>query len=97
MLQVLEAPTKLLEAPTISAEEEIENTPWEGEILTNTPYSVSDGTALADGQPVAGYGQAVRLDPQAMREGTPYPFEMSGCWFIAMKRPEGHIDFFFVR
>ena len=78
------------------AEEEVENTA--GMLLTNTQgYLVSDGIALPSPKPLVEDGLAVRFNPQAMTDGTPYPFMMSGCWFIAMKRPEGHIDFFFVQ
>jgi hypothetical protein len=90
---------QLLEAPIISAEEEVENMPEVGTLLTNTQadYLVSDGKVLVSPQPLVEDGRAVRFNPQAMTEGTPYPFMMSNCWFVAMKRPEGHIDFFVVQ
>jgi hypothetical protein len=79
------------------AEEEVENTA--GMLLTKTQsYLVSsDGMAQPSPKPFVEDGRAVRFNPQAMTEGTPYPFMMSDSWFIAMKRPEGHIDFFVVQ
>ena len=88
---------QFLEAPIISDEEEIENTSELCASHTNTDGClVSDGTILGSTEPFAEHGQAVRFNPQEMAEGTPYPFMLSGCWFIAMKRAAGHIDFFFV-
>ena len=88
---------QLLEAPIISEEEENENTSVQCTNLSNTVGSfVLDGTVLISTAPFAANGKASRFNPKAIVEGTPYPFMLSGCWFIAMKRPAGYIDFFFV-
>ena len=42
-------------------------------------------------------GSMVRFDPEQMEQGTPYPFRLSGSWFVAVKRQEGHLDFLFVQ
>lgn len=39
----------------------------------------------------------IHFDPDRMEEGTPYPFRLAGSWFVALKRPAGHLDFFSVK
>ena len=47
-------------------------------------------------QPESAGDGIVRFNPKQMDQDTPYPFRMSGSWFIALKRQEGHIDFLFI-
>ena len=62
-------------------------------------YLLSDATRTVrcNSEPYIEDGSAVRFNPDMMADGTPYPFSMSGFWFIAVKRPLGHIDFFYVQ
>lgn len=39
----------------------------------------------------------VRFNPAHMTIGRPYPFRFASCWFLAVKRLEGHLDFFVVQ
>ena len=53
--------------------------------------------AQAESQPTIAADGVVRFNPGRMESGEPYPFRLADSWFIAVKRPEGHIDFFFVQ
>ena len=48
-------------------------------------------------QPTSAGDGVVRFNPEQMEQGAPYPFRLSGSWFVAVKRQEGHIDFLFVQ
>jgi hypothetical protein len=88
----------LVATPSVR-EEDAENTMAATLVLTNVEGClVSDfnGTEWFSAEPCMFDGQAVRFNPALMEEGAPYPFQMSGSWFVAVKRAEGHIDFFFV-
>jgi len=46
------------------------------------------------GSAVEHIGDSVWLDPKLMIVGEPYPFRFLGYPLIAVKRPDGAIDFF---
>ena len=46
---------------------------------------------------IIGDDSMVRFDPEQMEQDAPYPFRLSGSWFVAVKRQEGHLDFLFVQ
>ena len=55
------------------------------------------GTVVHSSKPYVDDGRSIRFDIERMEDGEPYPIKLSGSWFIAVKRPEGHIDFFFFK
>ena len=75
-------------------EQTVYNTP--GIAISDTSaYLVSGpGGTVEFNKPYTHAGSAIRFDPRFMPVGEPYPFAMLGMWFMAVKRAEGHIDFF---
>ena len=41
-------------------------------------------------------GEAFRFLPEWMEEGRPYPFRIFNWWFIAVKRENSEIEFFYI-
>ena len=81
----------------ILEEEVVENSAFEVKHSTED-YIVSGpaGTSMRSSKPYVD-GRSIHFDTERMADDEPYPIKLSGSWFIAVKRPNDHIDFFFFK
>ena len=58
--------------------------------------TVSTSDTLFVGSPVHRNGDALQFVPELMKVGKPYPFQFKEWWFIAVKRADSTLDFFYI-
>ena len=51
----------------------------------------------ATGNPYIRNGNAIEFMPELMVTDQPYPVKFAGCWFVAVKRLSGSLDFLYVK